>query len=117
MSLRDDPELGRVRLCGTCHEEWPFDADFWHLINGALNPAWPARCIACCAEYYAQRRRLAQQIAKSERVFLIPAAGRCGAKMSAGRVCGRHAGHLARHRSVAAMRDEAERKRDSRVAA
>lgn len=111
MSVREDPELGRVRLCGSCHEEWPFDGEFWHMRDGDLNPAWPARCIACCAEYYAQRRRLTQQVAKAERVHLIPAAGRCGATMTKGLLCGRYPGHSGSHRSVHAMRDEAARKR------
>lgn len=29
MPERDDPELGRMRLCRGCDEEWPKDPEFW----------------------------------------------------------------------------------------
>jgi hypothetical protein len=51
MSLvRHDPELGTVRVCPKCLEEWPLDAEFWHMRGAELSPAWPSWCIACCAE-------------------------------------------------------------------
>lgn len=108
---RDDPLLGRVRLCSTCHEWWPFDGEFWHMVDGELNPAWPRRCIACCAEYYASRRRLSMQMEKAERGALTPPPGRCGLSLRNGRSCGRYPGHRDKHRSIEAMRADAERGR------
>jgi hypothetical protein len=116
MSLRDDPELGAVRLCGACGEEWPFDSEFWHLRNGVLDKNWPRRCIACCSEYHAQRRRLAQRIERHQRRAIAPKEGRCGAAMRSHQRCGRQMGHPYGHRSVTAMRVDAARKRQGRAA-
>jgi hypothetical protein len=116
MSLRDDPELGVVRLCGACGEEWPFDSEFWHITDGRLDKRWPRRCIACCNDYYAQRRRLAQRIERHQRRATAPKEGRCGAPMRSHQRCGRQAGHSLGHRSVSAMRQDAARKRTDRAA-
>ena len=45
--IRNDQELGRVRLCRTCGEEWPLDKEFFYLDRRgkALPP-----CRACWAE-------------------------------------------------------------------
>jgi hypothetical protein len=107
---RDDPELGPVRLCKGCDEWWPFDAEFWHLRDGALNPAWLPRCIACCAEYSAERRRLRQTIARTNLVLPSPVEGRCNAVMYGRDRCGRHQGHAYGHRSFATMAAETARK-------
>lgn len=114
--MRDDPELGLVRLCGSCGEEWPFDAEFWHMRDGKLHPAWLPRCIACCQEYAAERRRVSQRITRRNRRAGRPKEGRCGAWMRSHQRCGRKAGHWDGHRSVAAMRTEAAHKRASRAA-
>ena len=111
---RDDPVLGRVRLCSICHEWWPFDGEFWHMADGRLNPAWPHRCIACCAEYFASRRRLAMQMEKAERATIVPPRGRCGVAMRGGGSCGRKPGHKLGHRSLQAMRADAERQQVNR---
>ena len=117
MTYRDDPLLGRVRLCSACGDEWPFDAEFWHMRDGGLSPAWPARCIACCAEYYAAKRRLAMTLERAERVFLIPDSSRCGTALRGGRYCGRKPGHSTEHRSMETVAAEAQRRRDKRAAA
>jgi hypothetical protein len=43
---RDDPELGPVRLCRGCGEEWPVDAEFWFFTGGKVM----GRCRACWSE-------------------------------------------------------------------
>lgn len=54
---RDDPELGRVKRCSRCHEEWPVDEEFYHfttrrLADGSTVKRPAARCIACFIETY-----------------------------------------------------------------
>lgn len=113
--FRDDPELGRVRHCGGCDEWWPFDSEFWHMDGERLSKSWPCRCIACCAEYFAQRRRLYQEIRRSDRAIPQPRKGRCNAVMAGDR-CGRMAGHAFGHRSTEAMESDRLRKRAERAA-
>lgn len=115
--LSFDPTLGIVRLCSQCGEEWPFDEEFWYMRNGDLSPAWPRRCIACCAEYYAARRRSDQKMAKAERVHLVPDPDRCGKRMGRGRICGRALFHKHDCRSVAQLSVDASRRRAKRDAA
>ena len=103
-------------MCGSCGEEWPFDDEFWHLRDGKLHPAWLPRCIACCAEYAAERRRTHQRITRHNRREIAPKFGRCGASMRMHQRCGRKVGHRNGHRSVAVMRTETERKREGRAA-
>lgn len=43
---RDDPILGRVRLCRGCDEEWPLDTEFWYQQGGRVL----GRCRACWSE-------------------------------------------------------------------
>lgn len=117
---RLDPELGPARLCPGCHEFWPLDATFWHLRDGRLDPRWPARCRACCIDYSAARRRMAQSIERQERLAIpAPREGRCNALMHYSGRCGRRANHRLKCRSIAAMAAEAARKfpRPARIAA
>lgn len=118
---RQDDELGLVRTCPRCLEEWPFDAEFWHMRGSILSAAWPSWCIACCAEYYAARRRERMVIERDGRgrleVVDEPAEGRCNARLSAGMRCGRRPGHRWGHRSAMAMAAETTRKTARRRAA
>jgi hypothetical protein len=110
---RDDPELGLVRRCSACAEEWPFDAEFWHILEGKLDKRWPARCIACCLDYFAQRRRLRMELSRMSRPvddLAPPVEGNCNAILRHGR-CGRRLGHRLACRSVEAMAHDAARKR------
>ncbi len=43
---RDDPILGRVRLCRGCGEDWPLDTTFWY----AQGDRPMGRCRACWSE-------------------------------------------------------------------
>lgn len=54
---RDDEELGPVRRCSRCGEEWPDDPEFYlPKPNG-----WC--CRACLADYYAERREKRRAVA------------------------------------------------------
>ena len=44
---RDDPELGTVRLCRGCGEEWPVDGEFWFFDRDGRVLG---RCKACWSE-------------------------------------------------------------------
>ena len=114
--MREDPELGIVRLCRACGEEWPFDSEFWHLRNGKMDDRWPWRCIACCVEYKAARHRIRQEISRDRRRTPPALPGRCNARMRYGR-CGRTAGHGYTHRDYRVMQDEAFRRKERRRAA
>ena len=105
-----DPVLGRVMTCMTCDEAWPFDAEFWHIVGGRLSSSWPARCIACGADYYAERRRLAQHESRTMRSLDEAVPGRCNRVMHETR-CGRKAAHRDNCRSTIAMSTEANAKR------
>lgn len=61
--VRLDPELGVVRLCGRCEEEWPDDDEFW--LGGV------EMCRACYAEFIAEvrRHRREQMRAASRRYY------------------------------------------------
>ena len=53
--VRDDPELGTVRRCTRCEEEWPLDEEFFYfqVRHGRRVPsAW---CIACWSERSRER--------------------------------------------------------------
>lgn len=113
---RDDPELGLVRFCKGCREWWPYDGEFWHMKGLGLHPAWLPRCVACCAEYSAERRRMRQTIERTNRVRPLPIPGRCNAPMRTGR-CGRRAGHDYEHRSTVAMRADADASRKWKASA
>jgi hypothetical protein len=61
---RDDPELGRERLCRTCQEWWPEDDEFWYFqTRNGRRQTYPY-CRACWsdrnqrgwASYNARRR-------------------------------------------------------------
>lgn len=101
--IRDDDLLGPVRLCVGCDEEWPWDPEFWHLRGGRFNTSYPHRCIACCADYYAARRRLTQTVARHEYRAERPIEGRCNTVMRGRAMCGRWANHRNEHRSQDAM--------------
>lgn len=112
--MRTDSELGIVRRCPGCDEEWPFDAEFWHLRDGAMDKRWPARCIACCLDYYAERRRIKMQLSRLARPVNEdvpePVEGLCNAILLHGR-CARRLGHNLSCRSTAAMARDAARRR------
>ena len=114
--FRDDPELGNVRYCPQCRQWWPFDSEFWHMDGDRLNSSYPHRCIACCADYAASRRRLFQQIRRADRAIPQPVDGRCNAPMRGDR-CGRKPGHQWAHRSTEALHSDRLRKRGERAAA
>lgn len=109
--IREDELLGRVRECPQCKEEWPWDSEFWHISDGEFHGAWPHRCIACCADYFADRRRVAMTIRRSDREIHHPPADRCGQELTGGQFCGRAVGHNYGHRSWRAMKEEAARKK------
>lgn len=114
-----DAVLGRVLRCPECTEEWPLDDEFYHMDGrGGLSTAWPRRCIACCQDYYAARRRLLMTIAKGERaVEVVPPEGKCGAYMFRQRHCGRRRDHRGGHRSVEAVEYDRVRQARKRMAA
>jgi hypothetical protein len=114
---RDDPELGTERLCPGCDEFWPFDDEFWHIRDGRLSSAWPHRCRACCADYYAARLRLRlRDLAQVESQVVPVPADRCRNPMMSREVCGRRAGHKGWHRSGYAMNNERLAKAERRSA-
>jgi len=113
--IRDDPEIGLVRLCKGCLEEWPFDDEFFHMKDDDLSPAWPRRCRACCLEMRAGWRRSRMEVLRVERVVPQPIEGRCNALMRGGR-CGRTSGHDYKHRTTVAMATESARTRSARAA-
>ena len=48
VAQRIDPELGLVRLCGRCQEEWPRDREFWFFkadgnVLGYCKACWSER--------------------------------------------------------------------------
>ena len=48
---REDPELGTVRLCRGCGEEWPKDPEFWYFqVNRHGKPDVMGRFRACWSE-------------------------------------------------------------------
>jgi hypothetical protein len=51
---RVDPELGVVRRCTSCGEEWPRDREFWYFQGTGKIISW---CRACYSER--NRRRAA----------------------------------------------------------
>ena len=115
LPLRDDPELGQVRQCSGCGEWWPFDAEFWHMEGDRLSSSWLAQCRACCADYYAKRRRVRQEIVRADRRLPEPVPGRCNVPMRVGR-CGRLLGHDLAHRSTDAIIADRRRQMDRRTA-
>lgn len=55
--VRDDPELGTVRRCTRCGEEWPLDEEFYYyqVRHGRrVSSAW---CRACWSERSRERHR------------------------------------------------------------
>lgn len=58
---RDDPELGQVKQCTWCREEWPADAEFFYTqirrrSDGSTWTQLSSRCKACWNE---TRKRVA----------------------------------------------------------
>lgn len=106
---RDDPVLGRVRLCPGCGDEWPFDDEFWHMRNGRLDGNRPARCRACCADYTALRRRARMTFVRDGRGRRLAPPDRCGRRLADGGFCGRLPAHRYGCRSVEALEDDARR--------
>lgn len=50
---RDTEDLGIVRLCRFCGEEWPRDPEFWYITaNGKV----VGRCRACWVDFNKSRR-------------------------------------------------------------
>jgi hypothetical protein len=114
--MREDPELGLVRMCPECRDEWPFDGEFWHIRDGKLDGNRPARCRACCVDYYAKRRRIQQIVTRENRRIPEPVPGRCNALMETHDRCGRRPLHRLGHRSYTALEREREHKRSERAA-
>lgn len=52
LPTRLDPELGVVRLCRRCGEEWPLDEEFWlpQRHPRSANDRWHNWCRACRLE-------------------------------------------------------------------
>ena len=50
---RHDDEIGPMRLCRGCGEEWPKDGEFWFFKDSQVN----GYCKACQGERHAQERR------------------------------------------------------------
>jgi len=112
---RDDALLGEVLWCPGCREDWPFDAEFWHIVDGQLNPRQAPVCRACYSEQRAARRRLVMTVTRADRRLPESIPGRCNARMrSAGR-CGRRADHRNSHRSIEAMAEDRAATREWRV--
>ena len=59
---RTDPELGTVRRCARCREEWPLDETFWYARKtprkdrGPAGNEWYTYCRACENERGIARR-------------------------------------------------------------
>ena len=45
-----DLELGTVRFCPRCDEEWPFDNEFWRVSARRDRPGQAITCRACVRE-------------------------------------------------------------------
>jgi hypothetical protein len=56
LRTRMDPELGLVRVCTRCRDEWPLDSEFFP--RGQVD-GFHSWCRACWAEYSRERRRRA----------------------------------------------------------
>ena len=57
---RHDPELGWVKPCSGCGEEWPVDETFYYFqyrrrADGSVRRQPTSRCIACWLERYRPR--------------------------------------------------------------
>jgi hypothetical protein len=49
--VREDPELGAVRLCRGCGDEWPLDEEFWYFhLNRHGKRQVMGRCRACWSD-------------------------------------------------------------------
>lgn len=60
MPVHDDPELGPLRRCSVCGEDWPLDEEFWmpQRHPRSVNDRWMSRCRGCRREAtYAWRRQ------------------------------------------------------------
>ncbi len=47
---RDTEDLGWVRLCRRCNEEWPIDEEFWYFQNKRGRRVVMGHCRACWSE-------------------------------------------------------------------
>lgn len=56
---REDPELGRVRLCRKCSEEWPLDTEFWYFDRRGYVMGYCRACWADRARTYRPRLKVA----------------------------------------------------------
>ncbi len=73
---RHDPELGAVRLCNRCGEEWPRDGEFWYFdAKGKVM----GHCKACWSE----RRRIAPGPSAGFRLVGTRAYAACRARVQA----------------------------------
>ncbi len=59
LMINVDPEMGVVRLCGECEEEWPDDEEFY--APGSYY------CIACETERIERRRASVREAARRYR--------------------------------------------------
>lgn len=65
---RDDDELGTVRLCTRCREEWPKDAEFYYFTAGG-------KVLGHCKACWAEQRRIAKGPSPSFRLVATRAYG------------------------------------------
>ena len=62
---RHDPELGEVRRCTNCHEDWPLDEEFWYFGNrGDGVELTSSKCKACYNLVYKEARRRATKASR-----------------------------------------------------
>ena len=57
-----DEELGTVRLCTRCEEEWPKDAEFWYF-------SADGKVLGHCRACWAERKRMAKDITPGFRLI------------------------------------------------
>lgn len=54
---REDPELGVVKRCTACGEEWPLDTEFYYQHRNKGRVKFYSKCRACWSERIQPRRR------------------------------------------------------------
>lgn len=65
--VRLDAELGAVRYCPRCDEEWPLDAEFWHWRKASREGRGPIALCRCCLQENRRRSYVIHQEAERAR--------------------------------------------------